>query len=104
MIKEKFEAHEELSAQGKLAQENFDDDAKIFGVLLKNDWNCIGTAYIYLEALGNLLEIKNDCTPLIDNKGVKNGELRYSMVPKYFENKREQNLLEFNSVEDLEAK
>ena len=43
-------------------------------------------------------------TPLIDNKGKINGEVKYSLVPSYSEGGIETNLLHYDSVEDLEGK
>ena len=103
-IKDKFEEFESNLSQGNVEQQNTESDATVFGISVKEDWTLIGNAYIYLEALGNLLEVKNDTISIIDAKGLKNGIMHYSLIPKYFEEKREQNLLEYNTVNDLDSK
>jgi pSer/pThr/pTyr-binding forkhead associated (FHA) protein len=106
LIQEKFQnfqydiEHNEL---GK-SEDNTDDDPKIFGIAIKNDWTQIGQAHIYTDSIAHLLDTQNDQTPLIDNKGNINGELRYSIVPKFLENGVEQNLIMFDSIDQLEGK
>jgi len=106
LVQEKFQNYQydlEHSELGKV-EDNTDDDPRIFGIAIKNDWTLIGQAHIYTDSIAHLLDTPADQTPLIDNKGNVNGELKYSIVPKYFESGVEQNLVMFDSIDQLEGK
>ena len=75
LIQEKFQNYQydlEHSEMGKV-EDTTDEDSRIFGIAIKNDWILIGQAHIYTDSLGHLLDTQNDQTPLIDNKGNVNG-------------------------------
>eukprot|EP01022_Parablepharisma_sp_SALTPOND_P016704 TRINITY_DN250_c0_g1_i1.p6 TRINITY_DN250_c0_g1~~TRINITY_DN250_c0_g1_i1.p6 ORF type:complete len:390 (-),score=89.51 TRINITY_DN250_c0_g1_i1:1625-2794(-) len=75
LVQEKFQNYQydlEHSELGKV-EDTTDDDPKIFGIAIKNDWILIGQAHIYTDSIAHLLETLNDQTPLIDNKGNTNG-------------------------------
>lgn len=45
------------------------NDGEIFGFDKESDWHLIGNIYYFLMSLSNLVETKQDETPIIDNKG-----------------------------------
>ena len=75
LIQEKFQNYQydiEHSELGKV-EDNTDEDPRIFGIGIKNDWILVGQAHIYTDSIGHLLVTQDDQTPLIDNKGNING-------------------------------
>ncbi len=75
LVQEKFQNYQydvEHSETGK-AEDTTDEDPRIFGIGIRNDWILIGQAHIYTDSIAHLLESQNDQTPLIDNKGNING-------------------------------
>jgi len=53
----------------ELKNENRDQDNEIFGLSMEHDWQLIGHVYYFLVSIANLIDTKNDETPIIDNKG-----------------------------------
>eukprot|EP00826_Nyctotherus_ovalis_P002888 TRINITY_DN10581_c0_g1_i5.p1 TRINITY_DN10581_c0_g1~~TRINITY_DN10581_c0_g1_i5.p1 ORF type:complete len:252 (-),score=74.58 TRINITY_DN10581_c0_g1_i5:391-1146(-) len=102
VIKEKFESY--LEGSEVKAKESVAEEIRIFGPKVKVEWKLIGQANIYTDSIANLLDIQNEQTPAIDSNGNVNGELRYSIIPKYFENGEEQKLVQFDGIEQLEGK
>jgi len=46
-----------------------DQDPEIFGLSSESDWQLIGHMYYFLISIVNLVETKNDESPIIDEKG-----------------------------------
>lgn len=46
-----------------------DQDPEIFGLSSETDWQLIGYMYYFLISIVNLVETKNDDSPIIDEKG-----------------------------------
>jgi hypothetical protein len=81
------------------------NDGEIFGFDKESDWHLIGNIYYFLMSLSNLVETKQDETPIIDNKGSIQGKVGYatgievvdaSGVPV--------NLMEYEGINDLVGK
>lgn len=106
MIQEKFQNYQYDVEHNEFIkfEDTKDDDENTFGVGIKNDWKFIGQAHIYTDLIANLLDVKEDYTPLIDNKGNIRGELKYSIVPKLFHEGVEESLVMYDSIENLEGK
>eukprot|EP00826_Nyctotherus_ovalis_P037080 TRINITY_DN3356_c0_g5_i2.p1 TRINITY_DN3356_c0_g5~~TRINITY_DN3356_c0_g5_i2.p1 ORF type:complete len:371 (-),score=152.88 TRINITY_DN3356_c0_g5_i2:724-1836(-) len=77
MIQEKFQNYQyDLEHNESIAfEENKEEDENVFGVGIRHDWQFIGQAHIYTDLIANLLDVKEDFTPLIDNKGNIKGNL-----------------------------
>jgi len=54
-------------------------DDGIFGFDMDNNGSVIGHFYIFLMTIYNLIEVKQDKTPIIDNKGQIQGHIKYSI-------------------------
>lgn len=66
MIGEDVDENELLE---ELKNDSRDSDAEIFGLSTENDWQLIGFMYYFLFSVVNLVDTKNDDSPIIDNKG-----------------------------------
>lgn len=76
LVQEKFQNYQydlEHSETGKV-EDTAEDDPRVFGIGIRNDWILIGQAHIYTDSIAHLLDTPNDQTPLIDNKGNINGK------------------------------
>jgi len=106
MIQEKFQNYQYDMEHNEFIkfEENKEEDEKVFGVGIKNDWRFIGQAHIYTDVIANLIDIKEDYTPLIDNKGNVKGHLKYSIILKLLNEGQEEGLLMYGSIEDIENK
>lgn len=74
MIKDKYESLtgddiDENALLEELKNDNREEDGKIFGLSMEHDWQLIGYVYYFLVSIANLVETKNDESPVIDNKG-----------------------------------
>ena len=69
-VKEMFEEFEE---SGQPRAEDPEQDGESFGWGLADSWHEIGSVYIFLLAMFNLIETDKDECPIIDTKGIKNG-------------------------------
>jgi hypothetical protein len=49
--------------------QNRENDPMIFGLSSESDWQLIGHMYYFLVSVVNLVETKNDDSPIIDEKG-----------------------------------
>ena len=80
---------------------NIDDSA--FGFDLDSNNSIIGHFYIFLMTVYNLIDIKQDKTPIIDNKGQIQGYVKYSLNFEIFETFGDQikDLLDYESLADL---
>eukprot|EP00826_Nyctotherus_ovalis_P037081 TRINITY_DN3356_c0_g6_i2.p1 TRINITY_DN3356_c0_g6~~TRINITY_DN3356_c0_g6_i2.p1 ORF type:complete len:535 (+),score=200.04 TRINITY_DN3356_c0_g6_i2:1735-3339(+) len=106
MIQEKFQNYQYDVEHNEFIkfEDNKEEDENVFGVGIKSDWRFIGQAHIYTDLIANLLDVKEDFTPLIDDKGNIRGELKYSVVPKLFHEGVEEKLVMYDSIESLEGK
>eukprot|EP00826_Nyctotherus_ovalis_P039341 TRINITY_DN377_c0_g3_i1.p1 TRINITY_DN377_c0_g3~~TRINITY_DN377_c0_g3_i1.p1 ORF type:complete len:555 (+),score=157.98 TRINITY_DN377_c0_g3_i1:1690-3354(+) len=106
LIQEKFQNYQyDLEHNGESREEeSTEDEVKIFGIDIKNDWIPIGLAHIYTDSLANLLSSNNEQTPLLNNKGKTVGELAYSLIPKYLDGNTETNLLLYDSIEQFKGR
>lgn len=50
-----------------------ENEAFIFGLEIWDDWHLIGNAYIFMDAVGNLLDTIKDQTPIFDSNGETKG-------------------------------
>lgn len=50
-----------------------ENEAFIFGLEIKDDWHLIGNAYIFMDAVCNLLDTVKDETPVFDSNGESKG-------------------------------
>lgn len=81
------------------------NDGEIFGFDLESDWHLIGNIYYFLMSLNNLVETKQDETPIIDNKGSIQGKVGYSTAIEVCEPSGVPvNLMEYESISDLQGK
>ena len=79
-------------------------DKELFGMLITNHWKLIGHSNIYLEGIANLVETENDMTPIIDNSGKANGRLKYSVYPKMPKEADQDEMLQYDNVEEMKGK
>lgn len=110
-IKDKYESLmgedvDEAELLEELKNDNRDSDGEIFGLSMDNDWQLIGFMYYFLVSVVNLVETKNDETPIIDNKGTVQGKINYSVGLEIYEpdEKRQLNILKYNSLSDVIGK
>lgn len=64
---------------------NLDADNEIFGLSSESDWQLIGYMYYFLVSIVNLIETKNDDSPIIDEKGSIQGRMLYSIGIELYE-------------------
>lgn len=63
--------------------------------------------YYFLVSVVNLVETKNDDSPIIDEKGMIQGRVHYSVGIELYDSQTSQkplNILKFNSLNDLLGK
>jgi len=62
--------------------------------------------YYFLVSVVNLVETKNDESPIIDNKGTIQGKMSYSVGLELYEQdeKKQLNILRYNSLSDVIGK
>jgi len=106
LIQEKFQDYQYDLENNEVKEEevNMDEEVKVFGVDIKNDWVHIGLAHIYTDTIGNLLTSNKEQTPVLNNKGKVVGELTYSIIPRHIEDDKEVNLLSYDSIEDFKGR
>lgn len=56
---------------------NPENDGEIFGWSLADQWTEIGSVYVFLLSIYNLIETPKDESPIIDSKGIKRGMQQY---------------------------
>ena len=110
-IKDKYESLngedvDEADLLEELKNDNRESDGQIFGLSMEHDWQLIGYMYYFLVSIVNLVETKNDETPIIDNKGSVQGKMQYSMGLELYENdeKKQLNILKYNTLSDVIGK
>lgn len=103
-IKEIYENAFDDDPDNDFDLKNIDDSA--FGFDLDSNNSIIGHFYIFLMTLYNLIEIKQDKTPIIDNKGQIQGYVKYGLNFEVFETYGDQikDLLDYESLSDLQGK
>jgi len=83
-----------------------ESDPEIFGLSSESDWQLIGYMYYFLISIVNLVETKNDESPIIDEKGSIQGRMSYSLgIELYdYEGSKPLNILKYSSLNDLTGK
>lgn len=87
--------------------QNRERDPMIFGLSSDTDWQLIGHMYYFLVSVVNLVETKNDDSPIIDEKGSIQGRVHYSVGLELYDSETSQkplNILKYNSLNDLIGK
>ena len=104
-IKELYEEFEENNFQVK-ASEDPDDDGETFGWNLSDSWHEIGSVYIFLLSLFNLIDTPKDESPIIDSKGIKNGMQNYSIQLEIldYDKTTPLNIFEYETLRELVGK
>jgi len=67
------EMYEDFEERGFTPNEDPDADGENFGWSLSDSWHEIGSVYIFLLSIFNLIDTPKDESPIIDTKGIKNG-------------------------------
>ncbi|CDW74930.1 chromosome-associated kinesin klp1 [Stylonychia lemnae] len=90
----------------ELKNDNRESDGEVFGLSMDNDWQLIGFMYYFLVSVVNLVETKNDESPIIDNKGSIQGKMSYNVGLEIYEQdeKKQLNILKYNSLSDVIGK
>jgi len=117
MIKDKYESlmveggqgddiDEEALLQELKNENNKEEDGRVFGVLLDHDWQLIGYVYYFLVSVANLVETKNDESPIIDNKGTIQGKVSYSVGLEVYDSSgnKQLPLINYSALSDLIGK
>lgn len=87
--------------------QNREGDAETFGLSSESDWVLIGYMYYFLVSVVNLVETKNDESPIIDEKGQIQGRMHYSLGIELYDYEgapKPLNILKYNSLNDLIGK
>jgi hypothetical protein len=111
-VKDKYEGlmgGEEVDEAALLKdlQEREATDPEVFGLSSESDWQLIGYMYYFLVSVVNLVETKNDDSPIIDEKGAIQGRMHYSIgieLLDYPEAPKPLNILKYASLNDLVGK
>ena len=100
------ELYEEFEDKGYTTSEDPEGDGETFGWSLSDSWHEIGSVFIFLISLYNLIETGKDESPIIDTKGIKNGSLEYSCLLEVLDYDRSTplNIYEYENVRDLLGK
>lgn len=102
-IKEMYETLFEYD-ETEIDLTQLDDSA--FGFDLDSNKSAIGYFYIFLMTIYNLIPVRMDKTPIIDNKGQINGYVHYSIDFKILEpfgsNNEITDLIDYDSLSDPE--
>lgn len=103
-VKEMYEDFEERGYQP--TGENADDEGETFGWNLSDSWHEIGSVYIFLLSLFNLIDTPKDESPIIDSKGIKNGMQNYSVQLEIldYDKTTKLNILEYETLRELVGK
>ena len=76
-VKELYEDFEERGYTP--STDDQEDEGETYGWNLSDSWHEIGSVYIFLLSLFNLIDTPKDESPIIDSKGIKNGMQNYSI-------------------------
>jgi len=103
-VKDMYEDFEERGFQP--INEDPDADGETFGWSLSDSWHEIGSVYIFLLSLYNLIDTPKDDSPIIDSKGIKNGHLAYSINLEVldYDKTTKLNILEYETLRELIGK
>ena len=103
-VKEMYEDFEERGYQP--SGENADDEGETFGWNLSDSWHEIGSVYIFLLSMYNLIDTPKDESPIIDSKGIKNGMQNYSVQLEIldYDKTTKLNILEYETLRELVGK
>jgi len=103
-IKEAYEEYEERGYAPK--NEDDEDEGETFGWNLSDSWHEIGSVYVFLLSLFNLIDTPKDDSPIIDSKGMKNGSQQYSVHLEILDHDRSTplNILEYETLRELIGK
>jgi len=83
-----------------------DGDGETYGWSLSDSWHEIGSVFLFLLSMYNLIDTHKDESPIIDTKGIKNGMQEYSVHLSVLDLDRQTplNILEYETVRDLIGK
>ena len=103
-VKELYEDFEERGFTPSTTEE--EDEGETFGWNLSDSWHEIGSVYIFLLSLFNLIDTPKDESPIIDSKGIKNGMQNYSIHPEIldYDKTTPLNILEYETLRELIGK
>lgn len=98
--------YEDFEERGFQPSEDPDGEGEVFGWNLSDSWHEIGSVYIFLLSLFNLIDTPKDESPIIDSKGIKNGMQNYSVQLEILDYDRttKLNILEFETLKELIGK
>ena len=103
------ELYEEFEERGYASKDGDDEEmGETFGWSLSDSWHEIGSVFIFLLSLFNLIDTPKDESPIIDSKGMKQGQLSYSVMLELLDHeKRSQpnlNIFEYETLRELIGK
>ena len=100
------EIYEEFEERGYSGNEDPDGEGESFGWSLSDSWHEIGSVYIFLISLFNLIDTPKDESPIIDSKGIKNGMQQYSVHLEIldYDKTTPLNILEYETLRELIGK
>ena len=100
------ELYEEFEERGYVGSEDPDADGETFGWSLSDSWHEIGSVYIFLISLYNLIDTPKDDSPIIDTKGLTNGKQNYSIHLEVLDLDQVTplNILEYETLSELIGK
>ncbi len=61
------------------------DEAEVFGLEVKHEFQLIGNVYIFGDALAQMFETVRDESPILTPKGQTRGTLTYSIIPTMYD-------------------
>lgn len=84
---------------------NTENDGEIFGWALTNQWHHVGNMYYFLLSAFNIIETKQDESPIIDSKGYIQGHIDYSIFLSVVDSDLKGiDLTDYESLNDLIGK
>ena len=100
------EMYEDFEERGFTPNEDPDADGENFGWSLSDSWHEIGSVYIFLLSIFNLIDTPKDESPIIDTKGIKNGMQQYSVALEIldYDKTTPLNILEYETIRELIGK
>ena len=103
-VKELYEDFEERGFTP--SADDQEDDGETYGWNLSDSWHEIGSVYIFLLSLFNLIDTPKDESPIIDSKGIKNGMQNYSINLEIldYDKTTKLNILEYETLRELVGK
>ena len=98
------EIYENMFDEEEGLKDDFEVDDSAFGFDLDSNISIIGHFYIFLMTIYKLVEVSEDTTPIIDNKGQIQGHIKYSISFKVIDSVTKQeieDIEEYDSMSDL---